>query len=197
MMIIKDKGYYLSELQIDVSVLSFMTAVTVFLAGLLLTRFDSFSDSIKVPISFLIISTLGFLFSSLIIANSCESVAKNKFKKVEKHILYGYAISEYIGIYLFVLSIPLTVNVITSDLYLRIVTLCATIGGMALYQFMGFSILERHFPKSYRLFSFLFLLFGVILYLSQVYSWYFMIVAIVFILFISTVTFLAPRKDIL
>src|SRR6185436_12426042 len=121
-----EKSHYLDQISIDVGLLSFMTAVTIFINGLLLTRFDSYSVFIKVPIAFLVLSMLGFLFSSLIISNTSQNVIDNKIDKNKKHTLYGYAISEYIGVYLFVLSVPLAVNVITSDLYLRIITILGT-----------------------------------------------------------------------
>ena len=53
-----DKSNYLSQIQTDVGLLSFMTAVTIFINGLLLTQFDSYSVLIKVPIAFLIVRML-------------------------------------------------------------------------------------------------------------------------------------------
>jgi len=191
----ENKSYHIDQLQTDVSLLSFMAAVSIFLNGLLLTKFDSYDVFIKVPISFLIISTLGFLFSSLILANTTQHIIDNKFAKAKKHILWGYAISEYMGVYLFVLSIPLAVNVITSDLYLRIVTLTATLLGMLVYQFMGFSILERHFPKTYRKFSIAAILFLLALFISQIWRVNFIEISIAFLLFILVITYLGPKEN--
>ena len=188
-----DKSNYLSQIQTDVGLLSFMTAVTIFINGLLLTQFDSYSVLIKVPIAFLIVSMLGFLFSSLIIANTSQNVIDNKVSKSKKHTLYGYAISEYIGVYLFVLSIPLAVNVVTADLYLRVITIVGTVLGLLVYQFMGFSLIERHFPETYKIFSGLIMFFGLVLYISQLKNFYFIECSIVFLAFILIVTILAPR----
>lgn len=190
-----NKDEYLQQIQTDVSLLSFMTAVSIFFVGLLLTKFDSFSLFIKVPISFLIISTFGFLFSSLILANASQKIINEKFEKAAKHTLYGYIIAEYIGVYLFVLSIPLVINCITSDFYLRIVTLCAAIVGLALYQFMGFSLLEDYFPKNYKIFSFLIILFELVLFAAQVLLFHFVAISIVFLIFLLLIAYLAPRKD--
>ena len=104
-----------------------------------------------------------FLFSTLILANTSHKIIEDKFNEAKKHILYGYAISEYFGIYLFVLSIPLVVNVITPDIYLRIITLVAALAGLSFYQFMKFSVLQDHFPKTYKLFSSIILFFGLLL----------------------------------
>jgi len=190
-----EKSQHLDLISIDVGLLSFMTAVTIFINGLLLTRFDSYDTLIKVPISFLILSMLGFLFSSLIIANTGENIIDNKVNENKKHLLYGYAISEYIGVYLFVLSIPLAVNVITSDLYLRIVTILGTLFGLSVYQFMGFSILERHFPKTHKIFAILVILFGLILFTTQLCNFYFIEFSVIFLVFILFITYLGPRKD--
>ena len=138
---------------------------------------------------------IGFLFSSLIIANTSDSVINNKISKARKHTVYGYAISEYIGIYLFILSVPLAVNVVTEDLYLRIITMLGTIAGLVIYQFMGFSMIERHFTKTYKLFSVLVIVFGLLLYISQLLNFYFIEASIAFLFFILLITYLAPRED--
>lgn len=190
-----NKSEYLEQVQTDVSLLSFMTAVSMFFSGLLLTRFDSFNLFIKVPLSFLIISTFGFLFSSLILSNASQKIIDEKFEKASQRILYGYVISEYLGIYLFVLSIPLVISAITSDFYLRMITLCAAIIGIALYQFMGFSLLEDHFPRNHKIFSLLIVLFGLILFIAQLRQFHFVLISIIFLCFILLITYLAPRKN--
>ena len=190
-----NKGFHIDQISTDVTLLSFMAAVSIFFNGLLLTKFDSYNLFIKIPISYLIISTLAFLFSSLILANTGQKIIDEKFEKAEKYMLYGYVVSEYMGVYPFILSIPLIINTVTADLYLRIIALCAALGGMALYQFMGFSLLEDHFPKTYKIFSVLTILFGIALFFSQVQEFYFTETSIAFICFLLLVTYLAPRKD--
>lgn len=188
------ENLYIDQLQTDVALLSFMTVVTVFFTGLLLTGFNSFDVFIKVPISFLIISIFAFLFSTLILGNTASKLIEGKFAAAERHITYGYVISEYLGIYLFVISIPLVINALTEDNYLRFVTLITTLVGIAFYQFMRFSILESHFPKTYKFFSTVVVFFGAMLFFSQIYSFYFVPLSIVFILVIVLIAFLAPNK---
>ena len=191
----ENKGQYISQIGVDVSLISFMAVISVFFSSTLIPKFDSYNLFIKVPLSFLIISTFGFIFSALILSNTIQELIHNNFEKAKKHILYGYIISEYIGIYLFILSIPLLVNIITTDFYLRIVTLLSALLGITFYQFMRFSILQTHFPKTHKIFSILVVLFGLLLFFSQTYGLYFVEISTVFLIFILLLTCLAPNKN--
>ena len=190
----ENKNLQLEEISIDVSLISFLTVISVFFIGALLPNFNSYDLSIKIPISFLIISTFAFLFSALILSNSTQKIVKGEFEKLKKYLNYGYAISEYLGVYLFILCIPLTINIITTDTYLRGITFFSAILGMGLYQFMGFSLLENYFSKTHRLFSVLTLLFSIALFTSQIYVFHFTLVSILFLSFIFLLTFLAPLE---
>jgi len=190
----ENRNFYISQIQTDVALISFMTVISVFFIGALLPQFNAYDLSIRIPLSFLIISTFTFLFSTLILSNTTPEIINEKYKKAEKHISYGYILSEYFGVYLFVLSIPLLINVISNDLYLRIITLIAAIVGMGFYQIMGFSVIENHFPKTYKLYSVVTLLLGILLFVSQIYQFYFTEFSIVFLAFILLITILASRS---
>ncbi len=144
-----DKSLYISQINVNVSFTAFMTAVVVFFIGVLLSRFETFNILIKVPISFLIISFFGFLYSTLIFANAMGEVFKSKLKMSAEHEHIGNVISEYLGVYLLVLALPLVINVITTDWYLRSVTLIATLAGLIVYQSSHFSLVARHFGKKH------------------------------------------------
>jgi len=191
----EERGLYISQIQTDVSLISFLAVISVFFLGSLLSKFDSYDAVIKIPISFLMISTFGFLFSALILSNTVSEIIKENSEKVKKYILYGYIISEYFGVYLFVLSLPLTVNIITTNFYLEVVTLISTLAGLAFYQFMGFSVLERHFPKNYKIYSAMVILFSVLLFTAQLSRVFFVEISIIFLLFIILIAFLAPREE--
>lgn len=191
----EEKNFRLSSIQTDVGLLSLMTVVGTFFVGALLPKFNTFDLSIKIPISFLIISTFGFLFSALIIANATSKILANDEAELKRHLHIGYAISEYVGIYLFILSVPLIISIITDDIYLRSVTFLAAIIGIGLYQFMGFSLLNRYFPKNYNKYSVLTILFGVALFCSQIYVFHFTLIASIFLAFILAVTIVAPIKE--
>jgi len=191
----ENRGFYIDQIQTDVALISFMTVISVFFLGSLLPQFNSYNLSIRIPISFLIISTFAFLFSTLILSNTTSEIIHERYKKAEKHIAYGYVLSEYLGIYLFVLSIPLLISVISDDTYFRIITLSVTILGMGFYQIMGFSVIGNHFPKTYKIHSVITLLLGTLLFISQVYQMYFTEMSILFLLFIFLITILASVKN--
>jgi|TARA_Y100000034_G_scaffold14463_1_gene15128 hypothetical protein len=186
---------YLEQIDTDVSFFSFMTIAVIFFTGLLLTNFDSYDLLIKVPISFLIISIFAFLYPALILANTSQKIISGEIKHVKRHLLYGYTISEYLGIYLFILSLPLIINAFTSDLYLRMTTLLSSLIGLIIYQFLHFSNLEIHFPKKYKIFSIIMIIFGLLLFISQAYNFYFVPVAIVFLSFIIFITYSSVKEN--
>lgn len=190
----EEKNLLMNQVQTDVSLISFLSVISVFFIGALLPQFSSNNVLVKIPISFLVISTFAFLFSGLILSNSSQKIAQGNEEAIKKHLTYGYAISEYLGVFLFVVSVPLALSIITSDLYLRVVTFCAAIIGLGVYQFMGFSLLENHFSKRNKIFALLILLFGIVLFLAQVYTFHFTLLSIIFLCFMFLVTALAPVK---
>ena len=70
----EEKSLRMVEIQTDVSLISFLSVIAVFFAGSLLPKFDSYDLSISIPISFLVISTFGFLFSALILSNASAKI---------------------------------------------------------------------------------------------------------------------------
>ncbi len=192
----EDISIYLTQAQNNVAFTGFMTAVVVFFNGLLLTNFESYASAIKIPIAFLIISTFGFLYSTLIFANATGEILNNNIKKFRWHEGIGNIISEYFGVYLLIFSIPLIVNMVTSDPFLQIVTATSTFAGLLIYQFSHFSIMERHFGKSHNLVSLLIIGLGIGLVLTQIYQFYFTQLAAVFILFMISIAYRAIRETL-
>ena len=183
-----------TQLQTDVSFTAFMTAVVVFFIGLLLTKFESFDISVKIPIAFLIISTFGFLYSTLIFTNASEDISKRQWNIAKKYMLLGDILSEYLGVYFLILSIPLVINVVTSDLFLRVITLVISLVGLAIYQFAHVAVIERHFEKTYNTLAWVILAFGVILFLTHIYQFYFVLFSTIFIIFMGLITYFAAKK---
>jgi len=107
-------GLHQTQIQTYVSFTSFMTVVTTFFAGLLLSQINNYAISIKIPIAFLVVSIFGFLYSTLIYTTGADEISNNRLKNAKKSLLIGDIISEYFGVYLLVLSIPLVMNAITS-----------------------------------------------------------------------------------
>jgi len=189
-----EKNLLLNQIQIDVALISFLMVISVFFIGSVLPQFNSYDLSVKIPISFLIVSTFSFLFSTLILSNAGGQVLDGNSEKLKKYLMWGYSISEYMGVFLFVLSIPLVISIITSDLYLRIITFSSAILGLGFYQFMGFSLLEKHFTKSSKMISAFIILLGIGLFVSQVLAFHFTLVSSIFLILILIITCLGPME---
>jgi len=185
---------YQDEVQTSVNVTAFMTGVTIFFTGLLITKFDSYDLSIKIPILFLLISTFGFLYSTLIYANASGEITRyNKGSRFNKNMNIGDSIGEYIGVYFLVLSIPLVINSITTDAFLRLATLIVSLMGLIVYHLSGFSIMERHYPKAHKIILLFIVILEVSLYLTQ-RTEYFVYISVIMILYLMTITFFSRNK---
>ena len=184
-----------AEIQVSVSITAFMTAVTIFFVGLLIANFDKYNISIKIPILFLIISTFGFLYSTLIYGNASGQVSRLKPEKFNRYMILGNSLSEYIGVYLLILSMPLVINVVTGDLFLKIATLVAALAGLIMYHISGFSIMERNYKKSHYLLLGIIMFLEILLFMLQsAGSFLAMYFAVAIILFVIFLTFFARKE---
>jgi hypothetical protein len=187
---------YQNEIQTGVSVTSFMTAVTIFFVGILISKYDSFDNSIKIPILFLIISTFGFLYATLIVSNgSIEINSKNfSLSRFNRNMHIGDIIGEYLGVYLLVLSIPLVINAITQDVFLRYSKLLASLAGLIVYHISGFSILSHHFKKRNNFIFLVIVIFELALFFTQFnLENYFVIIASALVLYLCLIAILASK----
>lgn len=190
-----DLALYQAQVQTNVAFTAFMTAVVVFFAGLLITRFESYELSIKVPIAFLIVSIFGFLYSTVVFANASGEISEGNTSKFKKHMLLGDILSEYLGIYLLVVSVPLVINVVTQDVFLRAITVVSALSGLAIYQFSHFSVIEKHLESKYHVFSLAMILFGLLLYASQLYAFHFALLAVLFLAFVLSLSFITAKRN--
>lgn len=190
----EDLNLIQSEIGTSVAFTSFFTAVTLFFVGLLITQYKSFDPSVSIPILFLILSTFGFLYSTLIFANASGKIARLDKKDVRKDLTLGNSLSEYFGVYLLVLSIPLVINVITEDYFLKIATIVAALGGLAIYHYAGFSIMGRSFKKVHYIFLLLIVALEGMMYFFQFNDiFYFTSTALVLILLLIMISFLSKE----
>lgn len=140
----EDMGLYQGEVQASVSFTTFMTAMTMFFIGLLLTQFGTFNPTVRIPVLFLVISTFGFLYSTLIYANASGEIARFEGRRAKSHMFIGNVLSEYLGVYMLVLALPLVINAVTADAFLQFSVLITAGLGLALYSRSPFSIISRH-----------------------------------------------------
>ena len=191
----EDLSLLQTEIQTSVSFTAFMTAVTLFFVGLLITQFKVFDPSINIPILFLIISTFGFLYSTLIYANASGKVARFSNKDVQKDLNHGNALSEYLGIYLLILSIPLVIDIITVDNFLKISTLIAALGGLLIYHLLNYSIMGRAYKKLHYIFLSLITILELLMYFLQFSNkFYFTTLAVVMLLMLMIIAAFSKEK---
>jgi predicted tellurium resistance membrane protein TerC len=131
------------------------------------------------------------LFSSTVYANAAGMVDRGETSLARKFINAGNVISEYMGIYLFVISIPLVISAVTTDSFLRLSTGVIAVLCIMLYTFSDFSMLNLHIKQSTKyLCSAWIALIGASLILSQLYIVdYFVLFATIYLL--SSLSFTA------
>ena len=185
---------YQGQVQTYAGFASFMSAAVFFFIGLLLTKFSSFDNSVKIPIIFLIISAFAFLYGGILYTGAADEVSRKKAERFHRVIRIGDSITEYVGIYLLVLAIPLVINAVTSDTYLRVATVLAAIVGLAVYQWSGFALAEIHFGEKHHVVSTIVVLTGVALWFAQIYNYYFVPLASAFIIFSLLVALSASKR---
>jgi len=163
------------EISVGVTFSSFMSAVTLFFAGVIISQYKSFDPSIRIPLLFLIISTFSFIFSASIYSNAGIEVSKRKPKLVRKYLVYANSLLEFFGLYLFIIATPLVIGAITSDEFLRLATIAVTSCGLFFYSQSNFSILHRELRhKNLKLlFSALIALVSMGLYFTQFFASFF------------------------
>ncbi|SRR5258708_14239072 len=127
---------------------TFTTALSIFTSIMLYTYHTSNTPSIDIPILFLIISTFGFLYATMVYSLNSGHLIRNDLSKFMGGKLLGGILSEYLGVYFLLLAIPLIINLISSsDYFLKIATTIIDLGGLIVYHASGFSIMQRSYKN--------------------------------------------------
>ncbi len=177
-------GLFMYDIQSNVAFTTFMTAITLFFVGLIITQYDSFNFTIKIPILFLIIATGAFLVSTLIYSNAGGEVSHGRTKNYEKFLFLGNLLSEFFGVYFLMFSIPLTIIATTTDLFLRASTISVISIVFLVYHFSRFSIMERYIKNSYIHALILVIMLIIISFLQSLKSGIFIYLSIILITYI-------------
>lgn len=186
----------MGEVSVGVSFTSFLTAVSTFFTGFLLANYKDYDSSVNVPILFLIISTMSFMYATTVLANASGDLVRNSGKKFEKFMFIGNVVAEYSGIYLLISAIPLAVGAITGDIFFQVATFVSAMLGLLLYSASDLSIIHRHFrgrPKLLLTFSFIFI--SSALFAIQAFSLpFYLETAIFYITLIVIISFIILKK---
>ncbi|RJO60236.1 hypothetical protein C4544_05680 [candidate division WS5 bacterium] len=138
---------YSVSIQTAVSFAGLFAALSLFFTGLIITNYNQFSSSVRIPILFLIISTFGFLYATLIYVNATTELSIPRLDKCKRAVDIGNIISEYMGVYFLIFSIPLVITVISSDPFLRWSVLIVNLAGLVIYHLSRFSMMDYFFGK--------------------------------------------------
>jgi len=144
----EDLELYMGETDISVSFTSFMAAVVFFFIGLLLTGDPELQIRLRVPLIFLFLSALGFLYSTIIYSNASGELSRLRKHSFDLQIAAGNIISEYFGVYCLIFAIPLTILGYSPDRTLAVIVLILNSTGFFMYHHLGYSILERYVGRS-------------------------------------------------
>jgi GNAT superfamily N-acetyltransferase len=142
-----DKDGLTAEVSVGVTYSALMSAVSLFFTGVVISQYNNFDQTIKVPLIFLIISTFSFIFSATIYTNAGSEITLNKLRVVEKYMIYGKNLTELLGLYPFILATPMVIGAITNDSFLRTSTILVALTGFALYSQSKFSVLDKELKR--------------------------------------------------
>jgi len=198
-----NKSALIAELEVGASYSSLMSATSLFFTGILISQYKSFSSTIKVPLIYLIISTFSFIFAATIYNNAGNELTLNKLKAVEKYMSYAKNIVELLGLYLFILSVPMVIGAVTRDNFLRTTTIVVAIFGFVMYSQSKFSILEKELTTRHkRYLSSCITILALLLYYTQARStnhsmfiYSFISIVLLLIIFSSAVIFSIKSKQ--
>lgn len=144
-----DKNDLYQNSVIGLTLAGFLGTAALFFAGLLITQVNSFNNSIRLPIVYLICCTVGLVYAAIIYANIAGHAQEEAWHLAQKHNHYANVISEFLGVYIFLLSMPLVINAITKDMLIRVTVAAVILASLILYTKSPFSILSRMYngPK--------------------------------------------------
>jgi len=137
------------EIQAGVSFGGLFSTLTVFFTGLLISNYASFPSNVRVPLLFLIISTFGFIYATLIYANASGKLNLKELKDCGRAIETADILGEFMGVYTLLISIPLAIPIVTNDTFLIGSVFLADVIGLVVYHLSGFSIIQNYFPKNH------------------------------------------------
>jgi hypothetical protein len=141
---------------------------------------------------------LSYTYSAALYANATNVLSDNMpVKLANKFIKSANVLSEYLGIYLFVLSIPMVVNAVTDDDFLQISVATVAIVSLLLYSLSDFSMFNIHIRKSVKyVISVVIAGLGAGLFMSQLFiGGFFVIFSVVLLVSILATTAFYYQKE--
>lgn len=141
-----------------ISTTAVMTAVDVFLIGALVVAAQATVHRYGAPLVLLVVSSLGFLYGTLIYANSYKRIECEP--KFTRQMNCGNIVSEALGVCPLVLAVPLAVAAVTRDTGLAWSAYAISMIAFGVYQVSYYSLLRDYVSVPG---SIVLLLFGIVL----------------------------------
>jgi hypothetical protein len=121
-----------------------MTAVVVFVVTLLLASKGVKSVPADAPLIVLFAAALGFLFGTLVYANSYVEIRRRCERRFDRQMHTANVISELFGVYGLIVAIPLAVAAVTAQWPVRIGVAVLTLIALVAYDRSPYSLLDQH-----------------------------------------------------
>ena len=190
------KEQYAVEVNTGVSFGGLFSTLTVFFTGLLISNYASFPIQVRVPLLFLIISTFGFIYMTLIYANASGKLTTKEIGNCGKAIETADILGEFMGVYALLISIPLVIPIVTDDKFLVGAVLIADVVGMFVYHMSGYSIIQKYYPKNHLIIMtiMVMLMISILVLLKSDYQGYLLSLVTVTIMFLIMVTIQTINK---
>ena len=138
-----ERNDYYQNSSAGLTLSAFLGTVALFFAGLLITQINSFNDNIRLPIVYLICCTVALIYSAIVYANMTGEVVTGSKGHAKQSNYFANMISELLGVNIFMISMPLVINAITTDILIRITVSVVILMSLAIYTTSSFSILSR------------------------------------------------------
>lgn len=138
-----------SEANTGVQFGGLFSTLTLFFSGLLISNYNSFPSYVRVPLLFLILSTFGFVYATLIYANATSLLNSDSIKSCSKALNTADILSEFFGVYALLVAIPLVIPVVTNDIFLIFSVFVTDVAGMVIYHISRYSVILEYFPKTH------------------------------------------------
>lgn len=141
----EDPSVFSARIAAGVATTALMTAVDVFLFGAVIAQKDATPHAYSAALILILVSGLGFLYGTLIYANSHERLrSKARFGK---QMACANVVSETLGVFPLVLAIPLVVVAVTSGAGLAWITFGISAFAFAAYESSSYSLLRLYITR--------------------------------------------------
>jgi len=166
----RDDNDIVTEANIGLTLCSFLGTACFFFTGLVMLNLSSLPFVVQLPVVYLVVSAVAFIIASVIYANisGMDEQAVSRSSMIQA----ANWISEYPGIYLFLIAIPLIILGVTESMLVQYATAIACYGSLLLYSISPFSLDHRRFTHrvSRAINTLLLLIFSVGVYLVALFS---------------------------